>query len=164
MFQQTVTVAISRLVETALPEEFAERKKLHEEEMEKLARWSLYRIFFLIIFLPFMIVTGHKTLCYFVDQIINCKLLDYWFLVRFHFQENSQDCNYYLLHSYFHCISNSVASDTTEDVPIFVCTLAFPSQPCPLHIFEPRYRLMVRQCMESGSQQFGMCLHDEEKG
>ena len=111
-----------------------------------------------------MIVTGHKTLYYFVDQMINCKLLDYWFLVRFHFQENSQDCNYYLLHSYFHCISNSVASDTTEDVPIFVCTLAFPSQPCPLHIFEPRYRLMVRQCMESGSQQFGMCLHDEEKG
>lgn len=38
MSQQTVTVAISRLVETALPEEFAERKKLHEEEMEKLAR------------------------------------------------------------------------------------------------------------------------------
>ncbi|XP_022781232.1 LON peptidase N-terminal domain and RING finger protein 3-like isoform X2 [Stylophora pistillata] len=92
---QTVTVAISRLTETALPEEFVERKKLHEEEMQKLA---------------------------------------------------------------------SVASDTTEDVPIFVCTLAFPSQPCPLHIFEPRYRLMVRQCMESGSQQFGMCLHNEEKG
>lgn len=59
---------------------------------------------------------------------------------------------------------SSVASDTTEDVPIFVCTLAFPSQPCPLHIFEPRYRLMVRQCMESGSKQFGMCVPDEEKG
>ena len=58
----------------------------------------------------------------------------------------------------------SVARDTTEDVPIFVCTLAFPSQPCPLHIFEPRYRLMVRQCMESGSKQFGMCVHDEDKG
>ena len=61
-------------------------------------------------------------------------------------------------------VTFSVASDTTEDVPIFVCTLAFPSQACPLHIFEPRYRLMVRQCMESGSKQFGMCVHDEDKG
>ncbi|CAH3154728.1 unnamed protein product [Porites evermanni] len=92
---QNITAAVSRLIESALPEEHEERKKLHEEEMEKLA---------------------------------------------------------------------SVARDTTEDVPIFVCTLAFPSQPCPLHIFEPRYRLMVRQCMESGSKQFGMCVHDEDKG
>ena len=160
MSQQTVTVAISRLVETALPEEFAERKKLHEEEMEKLARWSLYQIFFNNFF---VIRDSYQT----HNPLLLCRSnyqLDYWFLVRFRFQENSQDCNYYKLHSYFHCISNSVASDTTEDVPIFVCTLAFPSQPCPLHIFEPRYRLMVRQCMESGSQQFGMCLHDEEKG
>lgn len=29
--------------------------------------------------------------------------------------------------------------------------------PCPLHVFEPRYRLMIRQCMESGRRQFGMC-------
>ena len=58
----------------------------------------------------------------------------------------------------------SVASDTSEEVPIFVCTLAFPTLPCPLHIFEPRYRLMVRQCMESGSHQFGMCVPDMEKG
>ncbi|XP_078371625.1 LON peptidase N-terminal domain and RING finger protein 3-like isoform X2 [Oculina patagonica] len=93
--KQNITVAVSRLIETALPEEYEERKKLHQEEMEKLA---------------------------------------------------------------------SVASDTTEEIPVFVCTLAFPSQPCPLHIFEPRYRLMVRQCMESGSKQFGMCLHSEEKG
>lgn len=43
------------------------------------------------------------------------------------------------------------------DIPIFVCTSAFPSVPCQLHIFEPRYRLMIRRCFESGSRQFGMC-------
>lgn len=47
-------------------------------------------------------------------------------------------------------------------VPIFVCTLAFPKVPCPLHIFEPRYRLMLRRCMESGSKQFGMCVESED--
>ncbi|XP_038063085.1 LON peptidase N-terminal domain and RING finger protein 3-like [Patiria miniata] len=47
------------------------------------------------------------------------------------------------------------------EVPIFVCTLAFPTIPCPLHIFEPRYRLMVRQTMDSGARQFGMCLPDD---
>ena len=41
---------------------------------------------------------------------------------------------------------------------MFVCTLALPRMPCPLHIFEPRYRLMVRQCMESGLRQFGMVM------
>ncbi|XP_022086190.1 LON peptidase N-terminal domain and RING finger protein 3-like [Acanthaster planci] len=47
------------------------------------------------------------------------------------------------------------------EVPIFVCTLAFPTIPCPLHIFEPRYRLMIRQTMDSGARQFGMCLPDD---
>ena len=71
---------------------------------------------------------------------------------------------FYIITPFILLTAFSVASDTTEDIPVFVCTLAFPSQPCPLHIFEPRYRLMVRQCMESGSKQFGMCVHDEEKG
>ena len=44
-----------------------------------------------------------------------------------------------------------------DRLPIFVCTMAYPSVPCPLHVFEPRYRLMIRRCMESGSRQFGMC-------
>ncbi|XP_028904080.1 LON peptidase N-terminal domain and RING finger protein 2 isoform X1 [Ornithorhynchus anatinus] len=55
-------------------------------------------------------------------------------------------------------------SDLTKDVPIFVCTMAFPTIPCPLHIFEPRYRLMMRRCMETGTKRFGMCLADELKG
>ncbi|XP_033632252.1 LON peptidase N-terminal domain and RING finger protein 3-like [Asterias rubens] len=51
-----------------------------------------------------------------------------------------------------------VSDQSQCEVPIFVCTLAFPTIPCPLHIFEPRYRLMVRQTMDSGARQFGMCL------
>lgn len=43
-------------------------------------------------------------------------------------------------------------------LPIFVCSLAYPMQPCPLHIFEPRYRLMMRRTIESGQRRFGMVL------
>ncbi|XP_036380528.1 LON peptidase N-terminal domain and RING finger protein 3-like [Megalops cyprinoides] len=55
-------------------------------------------------------------------------------------------------------------SNLNKNVPIFVCTMAFPTVPCPLHIFEPCYRLMVRRCMETGTKQFGMCLSDSVKG
>ncbi|CAK0886177.1 unnamed protein product [Prorocentrum cordatum] len=47
--------------------------------------------------------------------------------------------------------------DMKEWSPIFVCTLAFPHQECPLHIFEPRYRLMMRRAITSGTRRFGMC-------
>ncbi|XP_070510085.1 LON peptidase N-terminal domain and RING finger protein 3 [Chironomus tepperi] len=43
-------------------------------------------------------------------------------------------------------------------IPIFICTTAFPSVPCPLFIYEPRYRLMVRRAIESGTRQFGIVL------
>ncbi|XP_001180621.2 LON peptidase N-terminal domain and RING finger protein 3 [Strongylocentrotus purpuratus] len=58
-----------------------------------------------------------------------------------------------------------VASHAFQDggtIPVFVCTLALPTIPCPLHVFEPRYRLMIRQAMESGARQFGMCVADDE--
>ncbi|XP_061685505.1 LON peptidase N-terminal domain and ring finger 1, like isoform X2 [Syngnathoides biaculeatus] len=55
-------------------------------------------------------------------------------------------------------------SDLTKNVPIFVCTMAYPTVPCPLHVFEPRYRLMIRRCMETGTRQFGMCINDPHKG
>lgn len=50
--------------------------------------------------------------------------------------------------------------ERAPDVPVFVCTTAFPSVSCPLFIYEPRYRLMVRRCIESGSRQFAIaaCL------
>lgn len=44
-------------------------------------------------------------------------------------------------------------------LPVFVCTNAFPSVSCPLHVFEPRYRLMIRRCIESGTRRFAMISH-----
>lgn len=48
--------------------------------------------------------------------------------------------------------------EITQSQPIFVCTIAFPSVPCPLHIFEPRYRLMLRRCLDHNQRSFGMCM------
>lgn len=42
--------------------------------------------------------------------------------------------------------------------------MAYPTVPCPLHVFEPRYRLMIRRCMDTGTRQFGMCINDPQKG
>ena len=47
------------------------------------------------------------------------------------------------------------------DTPLFVCTLAFPSMPTFLHIFEPRYKLMIRRAIE-GNGQFGMLLYNHQ--
>ncbi|EMS19961.1 ATP-dependent peptidase [Rhodotorula toruloides NP11] len=43
-------------------------------------------------------------------------------------------------------------------VPVFVCTTAWPGIKCFLHIFEPRYRLMVRRVLETPERSFGMVL------
>lgn len=48
-----------------------------------------------------------------------------------------------------------------KNVPLFICTLAYPQMPTFLHIFEPRYRLMVRRAMESGERKFGMLMYNE---
>jgi Lon protease-like protein len=53
--------------------------------------------------------------------------------------------------------------DLELDTPIFVCTLSFPSIPTFLHIFEPRYRLMIRRALESGDRKFGMVLHNSTR-
>ncbi|KAJ9130578.1 ATP-dependent protease [Coniochaeta hoffmannii] len=45
------------------------------------------------------------------------------------------------------------------DTPLFICTLSFPSMPTFLHVFEPRYRLMIRRAMER-DRTFGMVLYD----
>lgn len=52
-------------------------------------------------------------------------------------------------------------ADDEVKIPIFVCSMAMPAVACPLHIFEPRYRLMMRRCLESGQRQFGMCPSPE---
>ncbi|KAF7391046.1 hypothetical protein HZH66_009526 [Vespula vulgaris] len=54
----------------------------------------------------------------------------------------------------------------SEQIAVFVCTTAFPCVACPLFVYEPRYRLMVRRCVESGVKQFGIaaCLNKESSG
>ncbi|GAA5956016.1 hypothetical protein JCM3765_000070 [Sporobolomyces pararoseus] len=44
------------------------------------------------------------------------------------------------------------------NIPIFICTAAWPGIQTFLHIFEPRYRLMMRRALESPSREFGMVL------
>lgn len=61
-------------------------------------------------------------------------------------------------------IPKSLAPDTesmTFEIPIFVCVLALPHSTCPLHVFEPRYRLMMRRTIDTASRTFGMCKFDE---
>ena len=53
-----------------------------------------------------------------------------------------------------------VGQDPDIEVPIFVCLISFPTVQCSLHVFEPRYKRMVRECLESGSKKFGMCADD----
>ncbi|CAO3679419.1 unnamed protein product [Rhizopus stolonifer] len=55
--------------------------------------------------------------------------------------------------------------DETEDaldhdnrVPLLTGSLAFPGVNCVIHVFEPRYRLMLRRVMQSNRRRFGLCL------
>ncbi|KAL4784028.1 hypothetical protein BJX76DRAFT_367962 [Aspergillus varians] len=43
-------------------------------------------------------------------------------------------------------------------IPLAVVSLAFPTMPIGLHIFEPRYRLMIQRVMESRNRRFGMVM------
>ena len=49
------------------------------------------------------------------------------------------------------------------DTPIFVCMVAFPNMPTNLHIYEPRYRLMMRRAMDA-NKRFGMVLPSRSHG
>ncbi|KAK6539848.1 hypothetical protein TWF694_008693 [Orbilia ellipsospora] len=46
-----------------------------------------------------------------------------------------------------------------QTIPIFACAMTFPQIPMFLHIFEPRYRLMLRRAIEDGTRCFGMVAH-----
>ncbi|KIM29535.1 hypothetical protein M408DRAFT_67860 [Serendipita vermifera MAFF 305830] len=54
--------------------------------------------------------------------------------------------------------------DHALDTPIFVCQLSFPDMPTILHIFEPRYRLMLRRALNSENRQFGMIMYPAHDG
>ncbi len=47
---------------------------------------------------------------------------------------------------------------SAERIPLFPLEVVlFPGTPLPLHIFEPRYKLMIRRCLEH-RQEFGVIL------
>lgn len=47
--------------------------------------------------------------------------------------------------------------DSEYDISLFVCTMAFPMMPTFLHVFEPRYRLLIRRALDA-DRTFGMVL------
>ncbi|MCJ1472571.1 hypothetical protein MMC13_001220 [Lambiella insularis] len=49
-----------------------------------------------------------------------------------------------------------------QNVPLFVVALGYPSMPVFLHIFEPRYRLMIRRAIETGDRKFGMMMYNRQ--
>ncbi|KAJ3409727.1 hypothetical protein HDV05_004284 [Chytridiales sp. JEL 0842] len=49
-------------------------------------------------------------------------------------------------------------------VPIFVGALVLPGVPCFMHIFEPRYRAMLKKIVGQGRVNFGMCLPAPDRG
>ncbi|KAJ5143817.1 Zinc finger RING-type [Penicillium bovifimosum] len=55
-------------------------------------------------------------------------------------------------------------TDYEKNLPLFVCTLAFPTMPTFLHVFEPRYRLMIRRVVASGHGKFGMVMYNRRGG
>ena len=57
--------------------------------------------------------------------------------------------------------AEEASATATERIPLFVCTLAYPEMPTFLHIFEPRYRLMIRRAIESGDRKFGMLRYNQ---
>ncbi|KAH8830900.1 PUA-like domain-containing protein [Flagelloscypha sp. PMI_526] len=54
--------------------------------------------------------------------------------------------------------------DGRLNTPIFVCQLSYPGMPTLLHFFEPRYRLMLRRCLESENPSFGMIMPPSPTG
>ncbi|KAH6576072.1 hypothetical protein BASA62_001618 [Batrachochytrium salamandrivorans] len=46
---------------------------------------------------------------------------------------------------------------SVEKIPIFVCSLVFPGSSQGYHMFEPRYRVLIKRCLE-GNRRFGMVM------
>ncbi|XP_031255910.1 LON peptidase N-terminal domain and RING finger protein 3 isoform X1 [Pistacia vera] len=58
---------------------------------------------------------------------------------------------------------DSLSNFGVDLIPLFVMDVVIPCQKFPLHIFEPRYRLMVRRVME-GNHRMGMVIIDPTTG
>lgn len=50
--------------------------------------------------------------------------------------------------------AGDVDDSSQNTLPLFVGSAAFPTMPIFLHIFEPRYRIMLRRVMESREHKF----------
>src|SRR5437763_9136621 len=49
-----------------------------------------------------------------------------------------------------------------QDFPLFpLGIVALPTESVPLHVFEPRYRAMIAECLEAGSE-FGIVWASED--
>ncbi|KAL3467037.1 ATP-dependent protease [Aspergillus heterothallicus] len=55
-------------------------------------------------------------------------------------------------------LGSDIDAGTEGKIPLFVTSLSFPTMPMALHIFEPRYRLMIQRVMESRRRRFGMVM------
>lgn len=53
---------------------------------------------------------------------------------------------------------DAAGTDDETSLPLFVSSLALPTVPTFLHIFEPRYRLMMRRVMRNRDHRFGMVM------
>jgi len=49
--------------------------------------------------------------------------------------------------------------EAERTVGVFVCGLCLPFQDSPVHVFEPRYRLLMRRALQSKQRSFGMTAH-----
>ncbi|CAG9816101.1 unnamed protein product [Phaedon cochleariae] len=50
--------------------------------------------------------------------------------------------------------------ESSSNIPVFICTNAFPGVACPLYVYEPRYRLIARRCLQSPTKRFAMAGKD----
>ncbi|KAI9013942.1 PUA-like domain-containing protein, partial [Phycomyces nitens] len=66
-------------------------------------------------------------------------------------QPATTSCGHTFCHSY-------VQMEEDNTIPILAGALAFPHNRCVIHIFEPRYKLMLRRIMDSQRRRFAMCL------
>lgn len=60
------------------------------------------------------------------------------------------------VHDYKTLVVRFIYVNLFLQVPVFICTSAFPGVACPLYVYEPRYRLLTRRCLQSSTRRFAM--------
>ncbi|CAI7566672.1 unnamed protein product [Penicillium glandicola] len=83
-----------------------------------------------------------------INQAVS-RLIDFFFLDQISFRRETS-------------AQDEIGPDHEKNLPLFVCTLSFPTMPTFLHVFEPRYRLMIRRVVASGDGKFGMVMYNRQ--